>query len=167
MKYIVHSRIGGTSLVLLAFACWLCASALIPRVSDWYFVATYSIAASAFFIVGCFLPEYRDKRYILGRRSVLQLMATFFGLAGISSVNTGLVQATRHSSTWLPSVLCLASFVIPFGIYHIATFLVRGIHAPVRYAADHPGIVPVGPAKPGSLGQEATPADPCPLKGRR
>lgn len=134
-------------MVLLAFACWLGASAAIPKSWDWYFVATYAIAGCAFFAAGCFLPVYRDKRYILGRRSALQLMATFFGLAGMSSTNTDLVQAMRHSSHWVTSVVFLASFVIPFCIYHLATCLIRGMHAAEEYAPENPKTEPEPPAQ--------------------
>ena len=154
MKSLIQSRSGGTALVLIAFACWIGALALIPRSSDWYFVATYSIAGFAFFLAACFLPVYRDKRYILGRRSVLQLMATFFGLAGMSSINTGLVQEMRHSSHWLTSAVCLASFVIPFGIYHLATCLIRGMHAPEQYAVEKLNTGPSSPTRASLLRPE-------------
>lgn len=134
MKYIVNSKFGGTLLVLLGFACWFGASAIIPQSSDWFFVATYSIAGFAFFIVGCFLPEYRDKRFILGRRSVLQLMAFFFWLAGSATVRMNMTQAMQDSTTWIMPVLAFASIAIAFGSYFIAAYLIRDFRAPVKYA---------------------------------
>lgn len=136
MKYIVHSKIGGTLLVLHGFAFWFVASALIPENSDWHPVTTYSIAGFAFFLVGCFLPEHRDKRFILGRRSVLQLMAFFFWLAGSTTVRLNIIEEVRDSATWIRPILAFGSILIAFGSFFIATYLIRGFRAPVEYAEE-------------------------------
>lgn len=136
MKCIVHSKLGGTLLVLLGFACWLGASALIPRAVDWYFPATYSIAGLAFFIVGGFLPEHRDKRIILCRRAVLLLMAMFFWLAVSQIALTGTVKAMQDSVPWLREALICSSIAIAVGSYFMATYLIRGFRAPVEYSVE-------------------------------
>lgn len=134
MKYIVHSKIGATLLVLLGFACWFIGSALIPESSDWFFVTTYFIAGFAFFMIACFLPEYRDKRFLLGRKSVLQLMAFFFWLAGSATVRMDLVQAMQHSTTWIAPVLAYSSVFFAVGSYFLSIFLIRGFRAPLEYS---------------------------------
>jgi hypothetical protein len=135
MQSIANSKVSGTVLVLLGFACWLAASAAIPESSDWFFVATYSVGGFAFFLVGCFLPEYQDRRSFLGRRSALSLMAFYFWLAVNALGRVPVIEDTFGSPSATYSVLVPASLGIAFGSYFAAIYLIRGFRAPPCYAA--------------------------------
>ncbi|CAN5800688.1 hypothetical protein BH09VER1_BH09VER1_48790 [soil metagenome] len=133
MKYLVQSKTGGTLLVLLALACWFTSSRIIPRSFDGFFPATSSIAAFAFFFVGCFLPEYRDPRAFFGRRAALKVMAYFIWMAGSASDSIHLVRAFSESAPWVEPARVFGSILLAFASYYLALYLIRGFHAPVAY----------------------------------
>jgi len=135
MQSIANSKVSGTVLVLLGFACWLAASAVIPDSSEWFFVATYSVGRLAFLLVGYLLPEYQDRREILCRRSALQLMAFFFWLAVNSLGRVGMIKDALESPSTGALILVPASLVIAFGSYFTAIYLIRGFRAPPCCAA--------------------------------
>ena len=133
MKSIVNSKVAEAMLVLLGFACWFVVSAVIPGSSEWFFVATYSVGGCAFFLIGCFLPEYQDRRSFSGRRSALQLMAFFFWLAVNAVGRVTLIEDLWDSRSAAYSILVPASLGIAFGSYFIAIYLIRGFRAPPEY----------------------------------
>lgn len=134
MRYLVTSKWGGTVLVLLGFACWI-GTVRATRHSDGENLAGYAVGGFAFFLVACFLPEYRNKYLWLGRRSALQLMAFFFWLAGNA---VGRMKAARE---WEEEVvflgaLPLGALAFAFLSYYAAKFLIRGFRAPAVYAEE-------------------------------
>ena len=135
MQSIANSKVAGAVLVLLGFACWLVASAVIPKSSEWFFVATYSVGGFAFFLVGCFLPEHLDRRSFLGRRSALQLMAFFFWLAVNALGRVTMIKDAWGSPSTVAMILVPASLVIAFGSYFASIYLIRGFRAPPTYTA--------------------------------
>lgn len=126
MKYIVQGKFGGTVLVILGFGAWFGASAAIPESWEWHEVASYGIAGFAFFLAGCFLPEYRDKGRFVDRRSALRVMTFFLWLA---------VSATLRLEAGIgPIVGYPTLFFSPFACYFLATYLIRGFRAAPDYA---------------------------------
>jgi hypothetical protein len=134
MKFIVTGKVAGVVLFLLGIACWLAASIVIPESSEWFFVATYSVGGCAFFLVGCFLPEYRDQRAFLARRSALLLMAFYFWLAVHALGRVPLIEGAFGSLSTANSILVPASLGIAFGSYFAAIYLIRGFRTPPCYS---------------------------------
>jgi hypothetical protein len=130
----IQSKTGATLLVLLGFACWFAASSAIPESSEWHFVATFAIAGLAFFVIGCFLPEYRQKRFILGRHSVLQLMAFHFWLSGTALTRSNSVKTYLGSDPLMISLIVFGSIAFAFASYYGAIYLIRGFRSPMEYA---------------------------------
>jgi hypothetical protein len=131
MPKVVTSVVGRSILIGLAFACWFTASGLVPMASEWWFVITYLVSGLAFFVAGCFLPEFRDRRLFLDRRAALQVMAFFFWLSGSS---VGLMPSFREvaaGTTWINVSQTFGALAFAFASYFLATFLIRGFRAPV------------------------------------
>ena len=134
MRCLVTSKWGGTLLVLLGFACWI-GTGRTAMHSDWEDLASFAVGGFAFFLVACFLPDYRNKYLWAGRRSALQLMAFFFWLAGNAGIRLGVVKEWE----WVTdsrSELVLGSLLVAFGSYYAAKFLIRGFRAPAVYAEE-------------------------------
>jgi len=134
MRYLVTSKWGGTLLVLLGFACWIGTGRAVMD-SEWEDLASFAAGGFAFFLVACFLPEYRNKYLWLGRRSALQLMAFFFWLAGNA---VGRMEAAREweEVVAFKGALTLGSLTFAFGSYYAAKFLIRGFRTPVVYGEE-------------------------------
>lgn len=133
----------GTVLVLLGFACWFGAWTVIPTTSVGFFAATHAVGGIAFFLVSCFLPEYRNPRAFLGRRSALQLMAALFWLSGNEIARLKAVQGMQIPSGTLAFLQLAAPVAIALSSYFIATYLIRGFRATPDY------FTPEDPPKPG------------------
>lgn len=133
MKTLVHGKFAGSMLVLSGIVCWLAATALLPKTWAWSFPVAAAIAGCACFFAGCFLPEYRSKRAFVGRRSALQVMGFYFWLSISSTATIDAVRDMQEYGKWLSSSIWLASLVVPFASYILATYLIRGFHAPVAY----------------------------------
>ncbi len=136
MKFIASSKVSGAILVVLGFAVWFGASALIPESWDWWFVTTYLAGGLGFFVVGCFLPEYPDRRF-LERKGALRLMAFFFWLSANALARVPMIQELSPSEGWVAIRLVPASLVLAFGSYLLAVFLIRGFRARPEYFADN------------------------------
>lgn len=129
MQSIASSKATGTVLVIFGFAVWFMVSAIIPESSEWFFFATYFVGGLAFFLVGCYLPEYQNRRLFLSRRSALQLMAFFIWLAVNALGRIEMLKVMSGSSSLLITILVPASIGMAFGSYFVAIYLIRGIRA--------------------------------------
>lgn len=138
MKGIIHSKVGGTVLVVAGLVIWLLGSNLIPEDNDWmdndrYWTISFTLGALSFLIVGCFLPELRIATF-LSRKSSLGLMAFFLALA----THQLFLPLIRRSddSIWVEALVLVATIVIFGSSYYLATFLIRGLRARAEYLAN-------------------------------
>ncbi len=96
-----------------------------------------AIGAACFFIVACFLPEYRNTRLFLSRRSALQAMAFLVWLTLSTLSRMPEVAAAVQSLAWFHRPEPLLVFVViaaAMASYFIAKYLIRGFHAVPDYA---------------------------------
>lgn len=77
---IVHSRNGGTLLVVAGFALWVIALCLFHEYKTWGIAGAHMIGASAFFAVACFLPDLQ-KTTFYSRKSAIGAVGFFAWLS--------------------------------------------------------------------------------------
>ncbi len=142
MGKIVRGKKTGATLVAGGFVVWLGLSALFPRdqenqlLTDALFPAT---GAACFFLVACFLPEYRERRnarLFLSRRSALEAMAFLVWLALFPLSRMPEVAAALQSLGWFhrpEPVLVFGAIAAAIASYFIAKYLIRGFHAVPEY----------------------------------
>jgi len=131
MNTVIHNKVGSSILILGGFAIWIGGSILIPHAMDWYFAFSNSLGGLAFFLVGCFLPEYRTASFF-SRKSAIGLMGVFAWMAAGAFI--------QHPSPFYRIVVPDHSFIdfsapILIGLIScwIAIFLIRGIRATPEY----------------------------------
>jgi DMSO/TMAO reductase YedYZ heme-binding membrane subunit len=127
MQTIVRNKVGASFLVVGAFMVWIVGSRFIPAASSLHMTMSYFIGAFAFLIVGCFLPETRDKSFF-SRKSALGLMG-FFVLLGSSHYFLKSNRLLGDS----PMLGMMLSALITAGSYYFGLFLIRGFRADPEY----------------------------------
>lgn len=135
MQSTTNRKVALAVLVLLGFVCWLVATVVTPDSSEWLLAAWYFIIALAFFLLGIFPPDSRNRRSFLSRRSALQLMAFFIWIAVNSLGPVGLIKDNLGPPSRIVSILVPSSIVISIGSYFAAMYLIRRFRASPCYSA--------------------------------
>lgn len=111
--------------------------------SEWFFVITYLISGLAYFAAACFLPEFRDRRLFLDKRAALQVMAFFFWLSGSSIGRMPSFREIADGATWTDALQTFGALAFAPASYFLATFLIRGLRAPVESGETPPSPEPL------------------------
>lgn len=123
MKTIIHSKRGGTALIIGGLLVWLTAidSFLVDEPLGG--VIVHGIGALVLLIIASFIPE-RSERQFVSRQSVLAGMGllVYMSLSSIPTVPT--FTWTLYSIWWLLA-LFLARIVLAWGSYRLALFAFR------------------------------------------
>lgn len=128
MKGILYGKFSGSMLVLGAFAVWVFSMRLIPQSWEYQFAASSGVAAAAFFLAACFLPDRRPVIF-LSRRSALGAMAFFLWFGSMSFMRVAFQDQTAPGEAWRPFLMLILPFAIPYTVYHLSQFLIRGFRA--------------------------------------
>jgi len=135
MKPVIHNKLGSAILIVAGLIIWLGSLSLIPHARELEYAPSYAIGALAFFIVGCFLPEYRTASFF-SRKSAVGLMAVFSFVAA-----RGFLRHSLDCDKLTVSDQFLQSGGVPiligFIAYWLAIFLIRGFRATPEYISQN------------------------------
>jgi hypothetical protein len=127
MKAIAQGKVAGFLLVIAGFTGWAGGMRLMPENSPWHDSCGDLVGAAAFFLVACFLPDLRDKRF-LSRRSALSLMGLFLFLAAKDFLPS-FFTTHQEIETWNVMLDLGIPLVVGIGGYWLSIFLIRGFRA--------------------------------------
>jgi hypothetical protein len=133
---IVHSRNGGTLLVVSGFALWMLALCFFAENEIWGLAAAHAIGAGSFFAVACFLPDL-PKPAFYSRRSALGAMG-FFSWFSVNHLPffEEWNFADQEYSAWGPILFITLPIILASGVYWLSFFSIRGFRATPEYETE-------------------------------
>jgi bacteriorhodopsin len=133
---IVHSRNGGTLLIVSAFAFWITALGFFHKNELWGLAAAHAIGACSFLAVACFLPDLQRAAFY-SRKSALGAVGFFSYISVIQlPYFTEWIFADQKNPSLGAILFLTLPIILASGVYWLSFFAIRGFRANREYETE-------------------------------